>query len=485
MKNKILIFLALLIVPMALAVDVFYDTELTATTDAQEHILTFTVDNITNFSSMDLWFTYDTDVFNTPELIREGTLIEGFSFSTNDVEGEFRIACASGTKVSGEGDLVKFNFTSKQEGTSDIGISKLILNGGHIEYELNPTEPIEPTEPLEVYLIVPEQVEKFDTFEIIVNAERLEDVIGFEMELDYNSETFEVESLTSQIFTDTDNSNNKFIGYFNSLDTFTGDGQLLNITLKALRDGEYTITPTAVLSYRNEEYETHIEDVDVEGKTIIITWEDKTTNTNNGTENITETITLPDGSELNRTIEAGETLQYVEFETGEIIIPESNVIIDDIKKENNVLEIIATSSGERCFDIYSDTNPYEITINDVVVGFTYGNNLIHFCTNFSTKTIKVNYNFPPPTPPSTSSGSSSGRSHRYTHQDDIIKAPPKVEDKKEEIIDEPEPGIIEPEEKIVEEPKEPQWIILWITLGLIAAVSIVGYFLFIREPKKE
>jgi len=480
MKNKILIFLALLIVPMASAVDVFYDTELTATTDAQEHILTFTVDNITNFSSMDLWFTYDTDVFNTPELIREGTLIEGFSFSINDsIEGEFRIACATGNFVSGEGDLVKFNFTSKQEGTSDIGISKLKLNGKYIEYRLNPTEP------LEVYLTIQEEVNKYDTFEIIVNAERLEEVIGFEMELDYNQEALKIIEVTSQVFTDTDYRDNKVVGYFNSLDTFTGDGQLLNITLKALRDGEYTITPTAVLSYRNEEYETHIEDVGVEGKTIIITWKDKTTKENDGTENITETITLPDGSEINRTIEAGEILQYVEFETGEIIIPESNVIIDDIKKENNVLEIIATSSGERCFDIYSTTNPYEITINDVVVGFTYGNNLIHFCTNFSTKTIKVNYNFPPPTPPSTSSGSSSGRSHRYTHQDDIIKAPPKVEDKKEEIIDEPEPGIIEPEEKIVEEPKEPQWIILWITLGLIAAVSIVGYFLFIREPKKE
>jgi len=311
--------------------------------------------------------------------------------------------------------------------------------------------------------MVQEQVNKTDTFQLNILAKDMEDVKAFEATLSY--EDLEFVSIESEIF-DTIESKEEvtIMGFGDAAFNLNGNETLATLNFKTIHDG-------------------------VEEKSIEVMWDIKTKVTNDGTENITETITetitLPNNLTVDRTIQPGETFEYITFEDI-IVIPESEVYISEISEEGNILEMTATSSGEKCFSIYSETTPYNILVDENSEGFTYENNLINFCTHFSTRIIQIDYNEPVPEPVTTEGSSSSrgGSSHNYEHQDDIIKATPKVEPliPTEEIVIEP---ITQEQPKttarVVEEnnsnPKKVGLIVL-----AIFVIVILGYFVF-REPK--
>lgn len=132
---------------------------------------------------------------------------------------------------------------------------------------------------------------------------------------------------------------------------------------------------------------------------------------NTGVENITREFTLPNNIKVNKIIPPGEIITYIQLPTEEIIIPDSNVTFNKIEKVSNVIQINATSSGNKCFDIYSTNKPYEIKANGIRETFSYAENLIHFCTHFSTKTININFNTPGVETPTSNDGSSGSGSY--------------------------------------------------------------------------
>jgi len=130
--------------------------------------------------------------------------------------------------------------------------------------------------------------------------------------------------------------------------------------------------------------------------------------TNPTSDNTTATVTLPNNITINRTIQPNEVLNYIDFEDY-IIIPEANVTFDSIDIEGNDIELTCTSSGYKCFDIYTEKGaPYSVKINGTSIGFTYDTTtkIVHFCTTFSTKNVALTWTVP--ATPSVSSGGSSG-----------------------------------------------------------------------------
>lgn len=137
-----------------------------------------------------------------------------------------------------------------------------------------------------------------------------------------------------------------------------------------------------------------------------------TYNTTNPTsQNVTTIITLPNNFTINKTIQPNETLVYIETAENYVIIPDSNVTFDSFSSDNNNINIKATSSGYKCFDIYTESGaPYSIKINDNDISFTYNpaTQVIHFCTEFSTKNIAVTWIIPESQATTISGGSSGG-----------------------------------------------------------------------------
>jgi len=123
-----------------------------------------------------------------------------------------------------------------------------------------------------------------------------------------------------------------------------------------------------------------------------------TYNTTNPTsQNITTTITLPNNVTVNRTIPPGEELVYVETKEGYVIIPESNVTIQSITSDGENINLQATSSGKKCFDIYAEKGePHSIKVNDNPITFTYNETtkIVNFCLTFSTKEIIITWAIP-------------------------------------------------------------------------------------------
>lgn len=130
---------------------------------------------------------------------------------------------------------------------------------------------------------------------------------------------------------------------------------------------------------------------------------------NNGTENITSKIKLPNDVVIERVIQPDEELVYVETSKGYVIVPESNVTLKSVTSDDENIRIVAVSFGYKCFDIYSENGqPYSVTVNGDSISFDYENNLINFCTTFSTKEIDITWEEPEVATTSSSGGGSSG-----------------------------------------------------------------------------
>ncbi len=119
--------------------------------------------------------------------------------------------------------------------------------------------------------------------------------------------------------------------------------------------------------------------------------------TNPTMQNITQSIPLPNDMVIKRVIPPGETLTYIETIEKYIIVPDYNVTFESVTTDNENINIIATSSGYKCFDIYSPIGiPYSVSVNSSPVSFTFNvsTNVVHFCTTFSTRSISLSWIFP-------------------------------------------------------------------------------------------
>ncbi|MBR9678211.1 MAG: hypothetical protein GOU97_02900 [Nanoarchaeota archaeon] len=88
---------------------------------------------------------------------------------------------------------------------------------------------------------------------------------------------------------------------------------------------------------------------------------------------------------------------YVETKEGYVIIPESNVTIQSITSDGENINLQATSSGKKCFDIYAEKGePHSIKVNDNPITFTYNETtkIVSFCLTFSTKEINISWVIP-------------------------------------------------------------------------------------------
>ncbi len=215
-------------------------------------------------------------------------------------------------------------------------------------------------------------------------------------------------------------------------------------------------------------------------------WEINTTNPTD--KNITKKIELPNNIVIDRVIPPGETLTFVETKEDYVIIPEFDVILDEVITTTERIDLVVTSSGYKCFDIYTaGKEPSTVSVNGTPISFAYNNNLVNFCTNFSTKSINLVWS----QPATQSSSSSGGSSKTY-----IL---PKKTIKKGKIIPKEEPKEIEePEETEQKETEEPKEVVreqiteekkkntgLIISIVVISIVIIVGGILLFTRKKEE
>lgn len=128
--------------------------------------------------------------------------------------------------------------------------------------------------------------------------------------------------------------------------------------------------------------------------------------TNIYTINQTFNVTFPNNVTVTKIIYPNQSLQYTTFPT--YIVPDSNVTITNITV-GSYIQFVATSHGYKCFDVYTTrSSPSNVYIDGINNPFTFNNNIIHFCTTFTTRRILINW-VTPSIGSSTGGGSTGGR----------------------------------------------------------------------------